>query len=139
MTQTICSNLGLGGCFFLSIVRIAEIVTLKKIDVVESYKTMTNKTRNGQPYMKENCFVNWPHMIIQELAGGTWDVLGGQSVSYKVQANEFAIGRFDFKGQTHFVLLDSALRIVYDPLGSNSPVAKNGKLTALTIFRQLND
>lgn len=130
--QLISKKLGDNGCYFLSIVGMAEKITGQTFDVVQTYDYALS---NG--WIGSDCYVERPDLIFYSLTAKKATIRKEYNVKYEPKYNEFLIGCFERKeiGATfyHFVLLDSKRNVIYDPYGESLTV-KKGKLTSLRVF-----
>lgn len=120
--QLICNKIGRSGCYFLSLVWIAEKLLNKTIDVVELYVKAVS-----QKWMGEDCFMANPAAMLSYLLGKAVDVKHA-SLSYTLGENEYEITRYELRetGITyaHFVVTLNG-EIIYDPYGE-SRTCKHG-------------
>jgi hypothetical protein len=133
-TQQIAIAIGKDGCYFLSIVRLAETFNKRKYDEIELYAEFVTSGLIG-----EDCYVINPSEMLAALTGERWSVTKEPS-DYRVNAGELSIMRYEWPrtGETlsHFVVGHSPGGIDYDPMFPDSPVVKNGKLVSYRIFRK---
>ena len=128
--QYVCSKIGKSGCYFLSIVYIAEQETKKKIDVLELYeKALSEK------WIDKDCFMNDPGAMMSYLLNKKVDCRHDVT-GYSPKSNEFEITRYELKetGVTygHFVVTRNG-KLIYDPFGE-SRTRKLGKAVSTRIF-----
>ena len=127
-------TLGDFGCYFLSILRAAELKVNKNIDLIAAYY---ESIYNG--WIGKECFLNNPEKIIGYLLGGDWTVTK-ETPDYEPKDGEIVILRYERPIATgtssHFVLGDKAKKVVYDPMGVSQTVLY-GKLMSLRILRRV--
>lgn len=131
--QKIMLILGEGGCYFLSIIHIAEDLSQRIINPLPAYFQMVEKK-----LMKENCYIIKPAAIIEELYGDDGWTVTKEDALYICRPNEFEILRFEWptpsKIYSHFVVGDGRGDVHWDPLGESNTV-ENGELVSKRIFR----
>lgn len=114
--QLVCNKIGKSGCYFLSLVFIAEKLLKKSIDVVELYVVSVAKN-----WMGEDCFMNNPAAMLSYVIGKTVDVKHA-GLDYQLSENEYEITRYELRetGITfaHFVVTLNG-EIIYDPYGES--------------------
>jgi hypothetical protein len=124
--QKIMEILGRDGCYFLSLVRLAENITGKRIDAIPVYLEAIERQ-----FMDADCFLVQPHRVLEIMTGKRWTVRK-EDRRYQVQPGELEVLRYERTvGRTtigHFVLPD------YDPLGKSLTV-QNGYLVSKRIFK----
>ncbi len=129
--QVICLNIGKNGCYFLSLVYIAEKITQCSIDVLTLYEIgLKNK------WFDEDCYMNNPGAMMTYLTDLKCDVRH-DVVGYKCKSNEYEITRYELKetGVTyaHFVVTCNG-KLVYDPYGESRTRTK-GKAVSTRIVK----
>jgi hypothetical protein len=133
MTQLIAESIGRDGCYFLSILRAAEIIVENDIDAIRTYPDMI-----GLGYMREDCYLLRPEAILSELTGKPW-LVRKTTPGDMPGLGEIEILRFErIVGRAtlaHFVLGDGQGRIAWDPYGDSAAV-REGKLASKRIFSQ---
>lgn len=137
--QKVCKQIGLTGCYFLCILRIAEKILDEFLDPFHFYLL----ARQGR-FMKETCFMDIPAGLLGAIVGGEWIVLkagdgldsAGNAydlpLAYELQPGEFEIDRLEIEGEkdsSHFVLSD------FDPYG-DSRTRRLGHKVSMRIFRR---
>jgi len=132
--QKIMLALGEGGCYFLSLVRLAEILGNKRIDAVVAYlEAIAAKN------LQEDCYVLKPEAIMQALYGGRW-YFHKEEPGYKCKPGEFEILRYERptpkRVYSHFVLGNCGGGVEYDPLGESNTVA-GGYLVSKRILQMV--
>lgn len=125
--QRVMKTLGEYGCYFLSVVKVAEEITGKRIDAVEAFCRFRDKK-----YLDEEATMLNPDGILSELTGKKFSV-HRETADYKTAKNEHEILLFANGKYQHFVLGNGKGEVVYDPLGKSNTVA-NGSLIAKRIF-----
>jgi hypothetical protein len=126
--QEVMVNLGKYGCYFLSIVHIAEEITEKRIDAIVAYLDGLK-----QQLIEKDCTVLNPAELLFALTGDHYAVTK-ETAGYKTAANELEI--LVFKADcTHFVVGDGTGKVAYDPLGASNTV-KYGVMIEKRIFRK---
>ena len=120
--QLVCNKIGKSGCYFLSLVWIAERLLDKSIDVIELYVQAVAKS-----WMGEDCFMENPAAMLSYVLGKAVDVKHA-GLDYILGENEYEITRYELRETgityTHFVVTLNG-KIVYDPYGE-SRTCKHG-------------
>ena len=133
MIQRYCEALGKSGCYFLSILNLAEKITGKLIDHARAYEECL-----GAAFIKADCFVNFPGRILEHYTGSMYEV-SQAAKDYKPSTGEFEILRFERKDTTQtfaqFVVGDGTGRVAFDPYGDSLTV-REGYLVSKRIFRR---
>ena len=131
--QKICKLIGEAGCYFLSIIHIAEMLTKERIDAVDIYEAATYTG-----VMEPDCFVNKPGQLLGMMVPGKWGV-ASFGTAYKPGEGEYEITRYERTTVvgvlSHFVCTDGDGHVVYDPLG-DSLCVKLGRPVSKRIFRK---
>lgn len=131
--QAICSKIGKSGCYFLSLVYIAESITKKVIDTFSLYEKGIK-----EKWFDSDCFMVNPAAMMSYLIGKKVDVRHDK-IGYKPLGNEYEITRYELKetGVTygHFVVTRNG-ELVYDPFG-NSRTRTKGKAVSTRIIKVL--
>jgi hypothetical protein len=129
--QKLMKQLGATGCYFLSLIRSAELATSKSLDAVLVYLECAKRG-----WIDAECYLINPSAIYEYLVGGTWTVRK-ETKGYTPVFGDVVILRYERKGtmQTdgHFVLGDYEKKIQYDPMGASQTVL-NGELASLRIL-----
>ena len=130
--QKIMLTLGKAGCYFLSMVHIAEsCLSNRRIDAIEKFLDCVQKG-----YCREDCFVENPAGVMNVLYGGRWEY-HKEGPDYQPVNGEFEILRFERATPemvySHFVYRDRA-GCIYDPLGDSKTVA-GGRLISKRILK----
>lgn len=121
--------LGEYGCYFLSIVHIAENITGRRIDAIAAYIDAFERKM-----IDNEATVLNPGAVISMLTGGKYTVRHEGS-TYKTAPNEYEVLVFKAKF-THYVAGDGTGRVSYDPLGNSNTVA-TGSIVEKRIFRKV--
>lgn len=133
MVQKLCEIIGKDGCYFLSILKAAEIKTTKEINPIAAYN-LAIKNR----WMREDCFMWRPEALLSHLTGITWTCEKVEGV-YRGNASEIIIQRYEVvEGRStlaHFVLASCDGTILYDPYGKSNCV-QNGRVVSSRVFRR---
>lgn len=132
--QKIMKILGEYGCYFLSIIYLAEEISQTHVDIIEEF--IRARTVNS---IDDSATVLNPEEILTYLTEKKCSVRK-ENKDYCTKDNEYEILVFKDK-YTHFVvgnnkpLIDSGYKNVkYDPLG-NSNTVKNGYVESKRIFK----
>ena len=128
--QTIAKRLGDSGCYFLSILHLAN----RENEAIGFFKQALSIG-----VMEDDCYILDPAKFLALVVGGKWSV-SHQSADYATQSDEYEILRFERKATTktyaHFVVGDGRGQVAYDPLDNSQTVAQ-GKLVSKRIFKRL--
>lgn len=131
--QAVMKILGEYGCYYLSVIHLAEEITNKRIDAVEFFvKALRNKWLDNEATML------MPNTILGSLTNAEFDVIITDA-AYQAEDSEYEI--LLFKNETakgtyrHFVLGNGKGQVAYDPLGNSNAVAQ-GALAEKRIFRR---
>lgn len=120
-------RIGAEGCYFLSLVKAAEEITGRYLDAYQVYLRAID-----MGYMKEDCYLQRPEMILAMMTGGVWTVTK-EGPDYKARPGEVVVERYERKTTTetfaHFVLP------AYDPYG-DSRTRREGKKVSTRVFRR---
>lgn len=134
MEQGYCVKIGATGCYFLAIIKAAELLTGKSVDIVRTY---VKAIELG--FINEDCYVFNPNGFLNYLTGDKYS-LEKKDLSYKPEKDDIVIGYYErkttMKTYGHFVLLNSDCQLVYDSFGKSLTV-QNGKLMSYRIFKKL--
>ena len=124
-------EIGRNGCYFLCLLKIAELKLDKPLSVIDAYEKFLEKG-----YIKRNCFVLQPKNILSDLCN-TIVTFQWKEQDYKPFFGEFVIKRYAIKmgkGElTHFVLFDHEENEIFNPL-TTSPAYVSGKVIDLRVF-----
>lgn len=130
--QKILLTLGEGACYLLSLIRLAEDLLGKYIDVVPVFRDCIT-----MGFVREDCYILDPAAIMHLLYGGKW-TWWKEDADYEPKDGEFEILRFErstpARIYSHFVLGDGQSGVGYDPLGDSQTVA-HGELQSKRILR----
>lgn len=125
--QKTMKTLGEYGCYFLSLVHLAENISRKRIDAVEAYlNALERKWMDGEATMLN------PVAVLGSMTGLTFSVRK-ESAEYRVKDDEYEVLLFTNGTYNHFVLGDGTGGVAYDPLGDSRTVA-TGKCIGKRIF-----
>lgn len=123
--QKECKVLGEEGCYFLSLLWVAERELGKDLDALAVFD---EAKRRG--WVGDDCFVKDPAALVGHLLGKKCALRKSWSFAEKLADNERDIWcwRRDATGVTywHFVAMDAAGNVAYDPL-ENSNTVRLGK------------
>lgn len=124
-------EVGRNGCYFLCLLKIAEIKCNKSFSIIDAYEDFLAKG-----YIKRNCFVLQPKNILSDLCN-TLVTFQWKEPDYKPFIGEFVIKRYAIKtgkGElTHFVLFDENDTEIFNP-AMDSPAYRGGKVADLRVF-----
>lgn len=124
-------EVGRNGCYFLCLLKIAEIKCNKSFSIIDAYEDFLEKG-----YIKRNCFVLQPKNILSDLCK-TLVTFQWEEPDYKPFIGEFVIKRYAIKmgkGElTHFVLFDENDIEIFNP-AIDSPAYRGGKVADLRVF-----
>jgi len=128
-------KIGNDGCYFLSILHLAENFTGTYIDAYQAYLQAIRAKQ-----LLENCFVRDPAALMHKLTDFDWVVIK-QDLTYELMPGELEITRYEknvspTQTLTHFVVTDGRGKIIYDPMGG-SPLDSSWKPISLRIFRRV--
>ncbi|MDR2304139.1 MAG: DUF261 domain-containing protein [Treponema sp.] len=128
--QKLMKTLGEYGCYFLSVVHLAEELTNKRIDAIQScLAAMDNKWLDDEITMLN------PEAVLHSLTGKRF-VVRKEEPAYSPKEGEYEVLLFRNGSFDHFVLGDGKGKVAYDPLGNSNSVA-SGKLTSKRIFKRI--
>lgn len=126
--QRVMEIIGKDGCYFLSVVHLAEEEIGARIDAIPVYFNCVQRQ-----WMDTNCYLIQPHRILESMTGQKWEVRK-EPKEYRCQPGEKEVLRYErTQGRTtygHFVLPD------YDPYGESLTV-RNGFLVSKRIFKKV--
>lgn len=125
--QKIMKVLGESGCYFLSLVELAEEITQSRIDAVDVYE---KATKNG--WMDDEATMMYPASVLSFMTGLKFS-MEKQSPDYVTDETQYEILVFRNGNYTHFVLGNGKGGVKYDPLG-NSNTVRNGAIVGKRIF-----
>lgn len=129
--QLVSKKIGASGCYFLSLVNIAEKILNREIDVISLFDLcLKNK------WLNDECYMNNPAAMLSYLLNKKVDIRKEFDLAYKVKPNEYEISCYEYNatGTTfyHFVVTDGE-RVLYDPFGGSRTV-RNGKQVSKRII-----
>ena len=124
--QAVCSRIGKSGCYFLSLVYIAETITKKEVDIFALYEKGLR-----EKWFDTDCFMRNPAGMMTYLVGKTCDVRHDK-VGYTPLSNEYEITRYEYRetGVTygHFVVTRNG-KLVHDPFGESRTRTKGNAVS----------
>jgi hypothetical protein len=127
--------IGKDGCYFLSIIFLAESILCQPIDAIQTYYHAIN-----QGWMTGDCFMTRPDALLDYLTGSRFSIRK-EGPNYEPQTGELIILRYERKEGmrtwAHFVVGDRDRKVIYDPLGSSFTVSM-GYLASMRVFRELS-
>lgn len=136
--QIFCKKIGISGCYFLCVCKVAELILDKILNVTSLYKKATETIVNGLPIMDEDCFMNNPEALLEIITNKKIKLWKEFNLSYIPKENEYIIGCYEWNDTMetyyHFVLLNTDKMVEYDPYGFSKTVQK-GKLVSLRVIR----
>lgn len=128
--QRLMKTLGEYGCYFLSLVRMAEGITQKRIDAVDVYlDALEKKWTDGEVTMLD------PSAILDYMTGIKFSVRK-ENADYQAKDGEYEVLLYTNGAYNHFVLGDGNGGTAYDPLG-DSRTAASGRITGKRIFARV--
>ena len=131
--QRIAEAIGKDGCYFLSLLYLAERQMGSRIDPLEAYELAVAKG-----FLKADCFVMNPSAILELYIPGTWTVFH-EKPDYRPGSGELEILRFErgegAEAAAHFVVGDGQGRVAFDPYGESRTV-REGRLASKRIARR---
>lgn len=134
MKQKIAEILGENGCYFFSILYLAEKISGKKFNPLDIYLDSLAKR-----FMEKDCFVNDAGKLLSMLTGQNWRHTK-QDASYVVKKDELEILYYEntttLKTYGHFVVGNKG-KVEYDPYGDSKTV-KEGKLHSKRVFSRID-
>ena len=129
--QKLMETLGKTGCYFLSIVHLAENVTKERIDAIEAFLIAFSSGN-----VQQDCFVVAPGTILSQLSGVRWG-MRKEDKAYPTKPGELEILRFERKDVGavvgHFVVGDGSGGVAWDPFGESRTV-RDGVLISKRVF-----
>jgi hypothetical protein len=141
MKQKIAEILGETGCYFFSIIHIAEKITGKIYDPIQVYIGMVNSKnpKTGKYIIEKDCFINEPGLLLSALTGMKWGVTKADARS-PTQVGDHEVLYFEnpttLKTYGHFVVGNGLGSVEYDPYGDSNTV-RNGTLHSKRVFYKL--
>lgn len=127
--QKIAEAIGAEGCYFLSLLHLAEGQMSGRIDPIEAYELAVSKA-----VMREDCFILDAGAILELFLVGEWDVRH-ERADYKTGPSELEILKFELGDKGHFVVGDGRGAVAWDPYGMSRTV-KSGTLASKRIARR---
>lgn len=142
--QKIALKIGAEGCYYLSLLRVAEIHKGMNFDAIELYSRFRKSfelQENGvnQVWLGEDCYVYKPENILKDLTHSFIVYVNKvYDLTYEPRLNEYLIGLYEWKKDSettyyHFVLLNNDKQVIWDPLETSNTV-KYGKLVSLRVI-----
>lgn len=138
-TQSFIKAMGVNGCYFLCLCKLAEEITQKQFDYLRIAETCIDKGFiffDKKNYNNNhNFFVENPCGVLKEMTGEKWTVKKVSGI-YEKQLDEFEIWfwaknqYYADKGIGHFTTEE-------DNLLQNSETVRSGKVYSKRIFRRL--
>ena len=129
--QKVMETLGKTGCYFLSIIHLAEYCTKERIDAIEAFLISLSADN-----VKQDCFVVRPHSILSDFSGVKWG-MKKTVAEYTCAPEELEILRYERQDVGalvgHFVVGDGKGGVSYDPYGDSRTV-REGKLISKRVF-----
>jgi hypothetical protein len=129
--QKLMETLGKNGCYFLSIVHLAENVTKERIDAIEAFLIALSSGN-----VQQDCFVVAPWTILSRLSGVRWG-MRKEAKDYPTKPGELEILRFERQDigalVGHFVVGDGRGGVAWDPFGESRTV-RDGVLVSKRVF-----
>lgn len=120
--QKAAEKIGAEGCYFLSLVFIAEKMLGHEIDVFALYDKCL---KSG--WADEDCYMQNPAAMMTHLLGKPVEIRKSYDLDYKLKVNEREISCYERKatGVTyyHFVVTANGT-VIYDPLGESRTVSE---------------
>jgi hypothetical protein len=127
--QKLMKTLGEYGCYFLSLIHLAEELTGKRIDAIDAFLYARQ-----QKWIEDDCTMLAPDSVLSRFAGAVFAV-AKEDAGYSAKDGEYEVLQFQNGTFKHFVLGDGHGRVAYDPLGDSNTVAK-GVVIGKRIFRR---
>lgn len=119
--QKAAQRIGEEGCYFLSLIFVAEQELKRDIDALAIYGRGV-----GEGWMREDCYMERPGEMMRSLLGVPCSVRKSHDFSERIGPNEWDIWRYEREtaGATycHFAVVSEGV-ILYDPLGSSETIA----------------
>jgi len=134
MIQRHMEILGADGCYFLSLVYLAEKYTENFIDSARAYAECFKAG-----WMLQDCYILDPAAILKHLTGEKWG-WSKEPADYETKPGELEILLYErnngSKPVSHFVVGDGSGGLGWDPYGTSRTVAE-GKVASKRIFRRI--
>jgi hypothetical protein len=128
--QEIMKILGESGCYFLSILFLAERITGKKIEPIGMFILC-----NEKKLVENDGTVLDAGKVMSTMTGFNFEAKKTEAV-YPVQQGEYEVLIFSTDKYTHFVAGDGKGNVACDPLGHSNTVA-TGKINGKRVFYRL--
>lgn len=123
MTQKICKVLGEGGCYFLSLLHLAN----QEDRAIYWYKRSVD-----EGWIDEECYLWSPVGLLKAL----FDVSYTVTISEKIDKDaDFIIAKYKNETYCHYVVVDKKGNVIWDPLEKSNTV-KNGKVVDYRIIKR---
>ena len=123
------------GCYFLSILHLAEGIIGELIDPLRAYLYARE-----QDWITAECYVNEPSSILSYFSGARWRNTK-EAAGYETRSGELEILRYELREtmttKAHFVVGDGAGNEQWDPYG-NSVTVERGNIVSKRIFRRVS-
>ena len=136
MRQKIMLVIGQEGCYFLSLVYLAEKITGRRIDAVAWYEEATK-----MGWMLANCYLLHPDILLGKMTGKRYNVKHA-SAGYLPKEGELLIARYERQKinnlMAHFVVqnTENPLAYEYDPMGESETV-RHGQIVSYRVFKEI--
>lgn len=136
MIQFYAERVGRYGCYFLSILKLAEMAAdiTEGIDALRAYKKCLDLD-----LIEDDCYVRKPADIIFLYTGQEYEVFHAPA-DYETPMGQLEIVRYEWprtmETLSHFAVGDGMGGVGWDPLGSSQTV-QYGRLVSKRIFRRI--
>ena len=133
--QTKALALGKEGCYFFSLLYIAEEEGAGPLDVLRVFDEAI-----ASGFVKNNGYVENPSLLMTMLTGAKWDVFKagpGHNIGldYALKPGEREVLRYEWNDLAHFVVGNGRQGIAYNPYPGSLPVVR-GRLMSRRILRR---
>ena len=128
--QRYAAAIGGTGCYFLSLVHLAEDFLSLRLDAIKAYESALLAKA-----IREDCYVLDPARVLALLTGYDWTV-EHRPASAATAPGELEILRYGLGDAAHFVVGDGRGRVAWDPYGDSKTV-REGVLASKRIARRL--
>lgn len=129
--QKVMETLGKTGCYFLSIIHLAENITKERIDAIEQFLIALSEGN-----VRQDCFVTRPDAVLTTATGARWG-MKKEAAYYLPGGLEHEILRFERQAVgeliSHFVVGNGVGGVAWDPYGDSRTV-REGKLVSKRVF-----
>ena len=119
--QKLAKSIGDEGCYFLSLLYIAERELGREYDVIGTFSFF-----NKKGYVGDDCYMASPAAMMSELLGKRCSIRKSWDFSEALAENEREVRCYkrETTGTTyyHFVVVDAAGNVEYDPLEDSNTV-----------------